>query len=250
MQRSPTEKQRGPVVLRRRASQRAHHDRPAAARLPRPERLGAHRSVAGAAHPGGVRGGLRLAGRGAPCGHRVRLARTSRDHPEYATGRELGAALAEAGYAVITGGGPGVMEAANRGCSEAGGILDRARHRAAVRAGPQRLGRSRHQLPLLLRPQDDVREVLAGVRVPARRLRHVGRAVRGAHAGADEEGHQVPGRAAGQRLLGRAARLDREDRPRRGKIGEKDMALLHVTDDVDDAVRVVHDAYRAWEDAH
>jgi len=35
-----------------------------------------------------------------------------------------------------------------------------------------------------------------------------------------------------------------------GKIGEKDMALLYVTDDVDDAVRVVHDAYRAWEDAH
>jgi len=28
------------------------------------------------------------------------------------------------------------------------------------------------------------------------------------------------------------------------------MALLYVTDDVDDAVRVVHDAYRAWEDAH
>ena len=35
-----------------------------------------------------------------------------------------------------------------------------------------------------------------------------------------------------------------------GKIGEKDLALLHVTDDVDDAVRVVHEAYRAWEDAH
>ena len=35
-----------------------------------------------------------------------------------------------------------------------------------------------------------------------------------------------------------------------GKIGEKDMRLLYVTDDVDDAVRVVHEAYRAWEDAH
>ncbi|MET3959531.1 uncharacterized protein (TIGR00730 family) [Rhodococcus sp. OAS809] len=48
-------------------------------------------------------------------------ARTTVDHPEYQSGRELGTALAEAGYAVITGGGPGVMEAANRGCSEAGG---------------------------------------------------------------------------------------------------------------------------------
>src|SRR5947209_6479532 len=49
-------------------------------------------------------------------------ARTPRDHPHYAAGVELGAALAEAGYAVITGGGPGAMEAANRGASEAGGL--------------------------------------------------------------------------------------------------------------------------------
>lgn len=48
-------------------------------------------------------------------------ARTSVDHPEYVAGRALGAALAEAGYAVITGGGPGVMESANRGASESGG---------------------------------------------------------------------------------------------------------------------------------
>jgi uncharacterized protein (TIGR00730 family) len=49
-------------------------------------------------------------------------ARTPPDHPEYALGREIGAALAKAGYAVITGGGPGAMEAANRGAFEAGGI--------------------------------------------------------------------------------------------------------------------------------
>ncbi|GAB2929543.1 TIGR00730 family Rossman fold protein [Rhodococcus aerolatus] len=48
-------------------------------------------------------------------------ARTPRDHPDYATGLALGAALAEAGFAVITGGGPGVMEAANKGACEAGG---------------------------------------------------------------------------------------------------------------------------------
>jgi uncharacterized protein (TIGR00730 family) len=49
-------------------------------------------------------------------------ARTGRDHPEYQLGRELGGALAKAGFAVVTGGGPGTMEAVNRGCSDAGGL--------------------------------------------------------------------------------------------------------------------------------
>jgi uncharacterized protein (TIGR00730 family) len=49
-------------------------------------------------------------------------ARTPREHPHYAAGVQIGAALAQAGYAVITGGGPGAMEAANRGASEAGGL--------------------------------------------------------------------------------------------------------------------------------
>ena len=49
-------------------------------------------------------------------------ARTPVDDPEYAAARALGGALARAGYAVITGGGPGVMEATNRGASEAGGV--------------------------------------------------------------------------------------------------------------------------------
>nr|WP_296773801.1 TIGR00730 family Rossman fold protein [Rhodococcus sp. (in: high G+C Gram-positive bacteria)] len=49
-------------------------------------------------------------------------ARTPRDHVEYARSRELGTALAEAGFAVITGGGPGVMEGANRGASSADGF--------------------------------------------------------------------------------------------------------------------------------
>jgi hypothetical protein len=49
-------------------------------------------------------------------------ARTSRDSNAYRLGERVGTLLAEAGYAVITGGGPGVMEAANKGASRAGGV--------------------------------------------------------------------------------------------------------------------------------
>jgi uncharacterized protein (TIGR00730 family) len=49
-------------------------------------------------------------------------ARVPEDSPYYAAAREVGQGLAERGYAVITGGGPGVMEAANRGAQEAGGL--------------------------------------------------------------------------------------------------------------------------------
>ena len=48
-------------------------------------------------------------------------ARTPTNAPEYALGREIGRRLGAAGFAVITGGGPGAMEAANRGAQEAGG---------------------------------------------------------------------------------------------------------------------------------
>lgn len=48
-------------------------------------------------------------------------ARTRPDSPEYALGERVGRALVEAGYAVITGGGPGAMEAANKGALEADG---------------------------------------------------------------------------------------------------------------------------------
>ncbi len=49
-------------------------------------------------------------------------ARTMSSHPNYKLARELGRLLAVQGYAVITGGGPGIMAAANQGCQEGGGL--------------------------------------------------------------------------------------------------------------------------------
>jgi uncharacterized protein (TIGR00730 family) len=49
-------------------------------------------------------------------------ARIGEDSPEYAQARDVARRLAEAGFAIVTGGGPGVMEAANRGARDAGGV--------------------------------------------------------------------------------------------------------------------------------
>ena len=109
----PDEKQRGPVVLRR--QQRIEHSTT-------DERLLDSRGPSDWVHTDPWRV-LRIQaefvegfGALAELPRAVTVfgsARTPADHPEYALGRELGAALACEGFAVITGGGPGAMEAAN-----------------------------------------------------------------------------------------------------------------------------------------
>jgi uncharacterized protein (TIGR00730 family) len=56
-----------------------------------------------------------------PCVTVFGSARFNEHHPYYRLGRDIGQQLARAGFTVMTGGGPGIMEAANRGAKEAGG---------------------------------------------------------------------------------------------------------------------------------
>lgn len=56
-----------------------------------------------------------------PCVTLFGSARTKEDHPHYQLARETAANVSRLGFTVMTGGGPGIMEAANRGAHEAGG---------------------------------------------------------------------------------------------------------------------------------
>jgi len=56
-----------------------------------------------------------------PCVTVFGSARFTEEHPYYALGREVGRGLSAIGFTVMTGGGPGLMEAANRGARDAGG---------------------------------------------------------------------------------------------------------------------------------
>ena len=134
-------------------------------------------------------------------------ARTPRDHPEYERARVAARLLGEAGFAIITGGGPGVMEAANRGAREAGvpsiGLDIELPHEQAMNEWVD--------LPLTFhyfftRKVMFVRYASAFVALPGR-VRHARRAVRGRHAAPDAQDQGLPDRAARLRLLAGARRL-------------------------------------------
>ncbi len=94
---------------------------PAERRLLRgPQRRGVELAEAGRIFAECVKGFRRLHFVG-PCVTVFGSARFKEDHPYYVLARSVGAKLAEAGFTVMTGGGPGIMEAANRGAKDAGG---------------------------------------------------------------------------------------------------------------------------------
>jgi uncharacterized protein (TIGR00730 family) len=177
-------------------------------------------------------------------------ARTPTDHPEYELGRQLGAALARDNFAVITGGGPGAMEAVNRGCQEAGGLsvglgielpfeqglndwVDLGinfRYFFARKTMFVKYSQAFVCLPGGFGTLDELFEALTLVQTKKVTKFPV------VLLGTDYWGG----------LYDWIARTVLEH----GKIGEKDLKLLYLTDEVDDAVKVVHEAYRAWEEAH
>ncbi|MBO0848892.1 MAG: TIGR00730 family Rossman fold protein [Pseudonocardia sp.] len=177
-------------------------------------------------------------------------ARTKRDHPEYQQGRELGAALADAGFAVVTGGGPGTMEAVNRGCSEAGGFsvglgielpfeqglnpwVDLGinfRYFFARKTMFVKYSQAFVCLPGGFGTLDELFEALTLVQT--------------------KKVTKFPVIMLGTEYWGGLYEWLKRTVHESGKIGERDLALLHLTDEVDEAVKLVNEAYRAWEETH
>ena len=177
-------------------------------------------------------------------------ARTPREHPEYQLGRDLGAALASAGFAVITGGGPGTMEAVNRGASEAGGLsvglgielpfeqglnpwVDLGinfRYFFTRKTMFAKYAQAFVCLPGGFGTLDELFEALTLVQT--------------------KKVTKFPVVLFGTAYWGGLYEWLATIVSGSGKVNERDLSLLHLTDDVDDAVRVVEDAYRAWEETH
>jgi hypothetical protein len=102
-------------------------------------------------------------------------ARIGEGHAYYEVSRTIARKLSDAGFSVISGGGPGLMEAANKGAHAAARRRSASTSRCPREGRPQLPGRLA-RLPVLLLAQDDVRALRVGVRRAARRLRHARRA--------------------------------------------------------------------------
>ncbi|MFD1811552.1 TIGR00730 family Rossman fold protein [Rhodococcus gannanensis] len=172
-------------------------------------------------------------------------ARTPEGTPEYDSARELGAALASEGYAVITGGGPGVMEGANRGASENGGYsiglgielpfeqglnewVDLGinfRYFFARKTMFVKYSQAFICLPGGFGTMDELFEALT--------LVQTGKITR------------FPIVLFGSRFWGGLVDWIRTTLVEEGKISASDVDLLHVTDSVDEAVRIVVHAQAA-----
>jgi len=177
-------------------------------------------------------------------------ARTKPGTRYYGKAEEIGAALAEEGFAVITGGGPGIMEAANKGAKQVGGMsvglgielpfeqglnqyVDLGinfRYFFARKTMFVKYSQAYVCLPGGFGTLDELFEALTLVQT--------------------KKVTKFPVVLFGSEYWGGLADWIKTSVCESGNISVADLDLLHVTDDVDDVIRVVHDAYAAWEAAH
>ena len=137
-----------------------------------------------------------------PCVTVFGSARFPEGHQYYVLGQEVGRALAQLGFTVMTGGGPGVMEAANRGAQEAGGCSVGCNITLAHEQSP-----NRYLDRYVTCHYFFVRKVLlfkysVRLRLSAGRVWHAGRVDRSAHADPDRQDPAVSGRVDGRRSTG------------------------------------------------
>jgi len=177
-------------------------------------------------------------------------ARTKPGSKYYGKAEEIGAALADEGFAVITGGGPGIMEAANKGAKQAGGMsvglgielpfeqgLNRYvdlginfRYFFARKTMFVKYSQAYVCLPGGFGTLDELFEALTLVQT--------------------KKVTKFPVVLFGSEYWAGLAEWIKNSVCEAGNISAPDLNLLYVTDDVGDTVRVVHDAYAAWEAAH
>ena len=167
-------------------------------------------------------------------------ARTSPDDPDYKAAQETAAFFARAGFGVITGGGPGIMEAANQGAFEAGGLSIGCNIELPFEQSSNRVPDQGLKVQILLRAQDDVRQIQPGLHYFSRRLWHTRRTVRSSYTHSDKEDSQLSRWCLyGSEYWRDATRLDSQRGMKEGKISEQDLKLLHLTDSPAEVVKII-----------
>lgn len=177
-------------------------------------------------------------------------ARAKPEDPYYQAARDIGKALVEAGFAVITGGGPGIMEAANRGAKDEDGFsvglgielpfeqglneyVDLGvnfRYFFARKTMFLKYSQGFVCLPGGFGTLDECFEALTLVQT--------------------KKVTKFPLVLYGSQYWSGLVDWIEQTVLGSGNISEPDLALLHVTDDINDVIAVVEEAYRAWQIAH
>jgi uncharacterized protein (TIGR00730 family) len=163
-------------------------------------------------------------------------ARTRPDDAIYEVARTIGRRLAEAGFAVITGGGPGAMEGANRGCQEGGGLSVGCNIELPhERGGPVR--RSRRRFSLFLRARSCLKYADGFVILPGGfRIDELFEALTLIQTG---KVSHFPVVLYGRSYWGGLIDWLRGTLVASGAVAAADLDLFHVTDDADEVVSLI-----------